>query len=56
MTLNGNFTILNTNLVFGKDSYLIHYMSQCAAAGKIPYAVGSSKNVIYKPVSSDDLT
>lgn len=36
-------SILNTNLVFGKDSYLIHYMTQCAAAGKISKAIGGSK-------------
>ena len=37
-------SILNTNLVFGKDSsYLIHYMTQCAAAGKINKAIGGSK-------------
>jgi len=36
-------TILNSNLVFGKDSYLIHYMTQCAAAGKISKSIGGSK-------------
>lgn len=48
--------ILNTNLVFGRDSYLLHYMTQCAYAGKISKAVGGSKNFQYKPISSDDLT
>lgn len=50
-----NMTILNSNLVFGKDSYLLHYMAQCAYAGKIPKAIGASKGYHYKPVSSDDL-
>jgi hypothetical protein len=49
-------TILNTNLVFGRDSYLVHYMTQCAAAGRIPKSIGGSKSYEYKPVSSDDLT
>ena len=40
---NANMTILNTNLVFGKDAYLLHYMAQCVAAGKIPKAIGGSK-------------
>lgn len=47
---------MNTNLVFGRDSYLVHYMTQCAAAGKIPNAIGSSQGYQYKPVSSEDLT
>lgn len=53
---NGNLTILNTNLVFGKDSYILHYMTQCVAAGKIPKAIGGSKGFQYKPVSGEDLT
>lgn len=51
-----NMTILNTNLVFGKDSYLLHYMTQCVAAGKINKSIGGSKNFQYKPVSSEDLS
>lgn len=53
---NGNLTILNTNLVFGKDSYLLHYMTQSVAAGKIPKAIGGSNKFQYKPVSGEDLT
>lgn len=49
-------TILNSNLVFGRDSYLTHYMTQCAFVGKIPKSIGGSKNFQYKPVSSDDLS
>ena len=49
-------TILNSNLVFGRDSYLLHYMTQCALVGKINKSVGKSKNFQYKPVSSEDLT
>ncbi len=28
-------SILNTNVVYGQDSYLVHYMTQSAAAGRI---------------------
>lgn len=49
-------TILNANLVFGRDSYLVHYLTQCASAGKIAKSIGGSKNFQYKPVSTDDLT
>lgn len=49
-------TILNTNLVFGRDSYLLHYMTQCALVGKIPKAIGGSKKFQYKPISTEDLT
>jgi hypothetical protein len=49
-------TILNSNLVFGRDSYLLHYMTQCAYAGKINKSIGGSKNFQYKPVSTEDLT
>lgn len=39
-----NITILNTNLVFGKDSYLLHYMTQCAMSGRINKSIGGSRN------------
>lgn len=48
-------TILNANLVYGKDSYLFHYMTQCAYAGKIAKSIGGSNTFQYKPVSSSDL-
>jgi len=49
-------TILNSNLVFGRDSYLVHYLTQCAMQGKIAKSIGGSKKFQYKPVSSEDLT
>lgn len=49
-------TILNTNLVFGKNSsYVLHYLAQCAMAGKISKKIGGSNVFQYKPVSSEDL-
>lgn len=42
-------TILNTNLVFGgrDSSYLIHYLTQCAASGSINKKIGGSKGYQY---------
>jgi hypothetical protein len=51
-----NLTILNSNLVFGRDSYVFHYMTQCAAVGKIPKTLANSKTYQYKPVSIEDLS
>ena len=56
LQFNDKLTILNTNLVYGRDSYLLHYMTQCAYEGKINKAIGGSTKFQYKPVSSDDLT
>jgi hypothetical protein len=50
-----NLTILNTNLVFGRDSYVSWFMTQCAEAGKINKTLGGSKQFQYKPVSTCDL-
>jgi nucleoside-diphosphate-sugar epimerase len=49
-------TILNSNLVFGKQAYLLHFMAQSAAAGKLNKSIGGSRNFQYKPVGSDDLS
>jgi len=48
-------TILNSNLVFGRDSYIFHYLTQCVLAGKVPKSIGGSKSFQYKPVSAEDL-
>jgi len=48
-------SILSTDLVFGKDpTHLVHYMHQCAMAGKImkPFLSESAK---FKPVHHADL-
>lgn len=47
--------IINTNLVYGEGSYLIHYMSQCAMAGKIPYSLGRAGRFQFNPVHTDDI-
>lgn len=52
---NDRMTILNTNIVYGRDSYIAHYITQCAANGKISKAIGGSTKYQYKPVHSEDL-
>ena len=56
LQFNDKMTILNTNIVYGRDSYLAHYMTQCAADGKINKTIGGSNKFQYKPVHSEDLT
>ena len=49
-------SILSTDLVFGaQPSHLVHYMHQCAFAGKIQPAF-KSEGASFKPVSQTDLT
>ena len=48
-------TILNSNMVFGKQSYVLKYMAQCAMAGKINKSIGGSNTFQFKPVHQDDL-
>lgn len=36
LSANGNLSILSTDLVYGEDaSHMVHFMQQCAMAGKI---------------------
>lgn len=52
-----NMTILNTNLVFGEDSYFLHYLTQCVMAGKIPKALnGKNSRFAYTPIHIEDLS
>lgn len=55
--VNGaKMSLLNTDLVFGSDAtHLVHYMHQCAMAGKIqaPFLSNDAK---FKPVHHADLT
>ena len=53
---NSKMSLLNTDLVFGKDpTHLVHYMHQCAVAGKIQ-APFLSEDAKFKPVHHADLT
>ena len=57
MDVNGaKMSLLNADLVFGSDpTHLVHYMHQCAMAGKIqaPFLSNDAK---FKPVHHADLT
>ena len=49
-------TILNTNLSFGRNSsYLVQYLAQCVADGKVPKHL-ASESYRYHPLGADDLT
>lgn len=49
-------SILNTDLVYGSDAtHLVHYMKQCAFAGKIKSEF-LSEDVKFNPVHHSDLT
>lgn len=55
MKSNGNLAILNTDLVYGKGSHLLHYMAQCVEAGRIQHTIGSADGHRFKPVSDEDV-
>lgn len=56
LAANAKMSILNTDLVFGdQPSHMIHYMTQCAFAGKIQQAF-TSEAAKFKPVGQSDLT
>lgn len=47
--------MISPDLVYG-DSYLIHYMTQCVLAGKIPLGLNNPKDhFTYCPVHSNDV-
>jgi len=41
---NSSLTLMKTNLAFGPETHLIHFLSQCAIVGKAPY-----KNLVSLP-------
>jgi hypothetical protein len=49
--------LFNTNLVFGPETFFMHYLAQCALVGKTGYANLAPKEstFMYQPVSSDDV-
>ena len=56
LAANARMSILNTDLVFGdQPSHMVHYMPQCAFAGKIQQAF-TSEAAKFKPVGQSDLT
>ena len=56
LSANSRMSLLNTDLVYGSDpTHLVHYMHQCAVAGKIQ-APFHSESAKFQPVHHDDLT
>ena len=49
-------TLLKTNIAFGPESHLVHYLAQCALVGKSPY-----KNLVadnkyeFAPIHTSDI-
>ena len=55
LSKNGKMSLLSTDLVFGSDAtHLVHYMHQCAFAGKIQESF-LSEDAKFKPVHHADL-
>lgn len=51
-------TLFNTNLVFGPETFFMHYLAQCSLVGKVGYANLAPKdhlNFRFNPVSSNDV-
>jgi uncharacterized protein YbjT (DUF2867 family) len=54
---NNKMTLLKTNLAFGPQTHLIHFLTQCAIIGKCPYPnlVAKESNFKYAPIHTDDI-
>ena len=54
---NSKLSILNTDLVYGRDSaFLTHYMAQCAMVGSIKGSFLASDGAQFKPINDADLS
>lgn len=54
---NPNMTLLRSNLAFGPESHLVHYLSQCALVGKTPYKnlVAKDSKFEFAPIHTEDI-
>ena len=52
---NKNTAIINTNLLFGKNTYFMHYIAQCAMKGKVPQNMVSEGRFYYNPIFQEDV-
>lgn len=54
---NPDMTLLKSNLAFGPQTHLIHFLTQCAIIGKCPYKnLLSPKNTFeFAPIHTDDI-
>lgn len=50
-------TILRSNLAFGPESHLVHYLAQCALVGKAPYKnlIDAKSTFQYAPIHTADI-
>jgi len=57
VSANSSMTLLKTNLAFGGQSHLIHFLAQCALVGKCPYKNLLNKDSQYdwSPVHTSDI-
>ena len=51
-----NTALLRPNIVFGDDTHFVHYLTQCAFAGRVPKTIGGANSFSFNPVHTDDLT
>lgn len=50
-------TLLRTNITFGPESHLVHYLAQCALIGKSPYKnlVSPDNSFKFAPIHTSDI-
>lgn len=58
LSSNSSMTLFKTNLTFGPETHLIHFLAQCAIVGKAPYKTFVARdhlNFKYAPIHTDDV-
>ena len=53
---NPNATFLRTNLAFGPQSHLVHFLTQCILNGRVPYGnLAEEQFAEYAPIHTNDI-
>lgn len=57
LSVNPKMTLLKSNLAFGGQSHLIHFLAQCALVGKCPYKniLSAENQYLWAPVHTSDI-
>jgi len=57
VSVNSSMTLLKTNLAFGGQSHLIHFLAQCALVGKCPYKnlLNKENQYDWSPIHTSDI-
>lgn len=57
LSANPKMTLLRSNLAFGGQSHLIHFLTQCALVGKCPYKnlLRKENKHLWAPIHTDDI-